>query len=305
MNLKQLTLLKPIVRKTISLFLLQLVFNVNCFSQMSFFIKPSIFIKTDQHRLIDTDFYNPKYLPTSYFTYYNPGIVFIPNLNFGIDVGITIKEKHFLDFGISSESTGIKRAFIFPNDIQNEVDGIGNLYPANISTGWVGGYFMKFNLDYYYRFLKTKNNALAIRFIGGIGLFFNKDITKYDYPVSSYDLYNSSFDQPDKNIYLISHTYEYADIRRVSPYINLGFGFDFATKKKRNLFSIDISYIHNFLYIVTGSHVITLIDNGVKKAINIDEGGRGSGFHFQISRRFQLYPWTPLSKKKHQKVSIL
>lgn len=282
----------------IALFLL--IFNVYCTSQISFFIKPSIFVKTDNHSLLSNTFDNPKYLPTPYFTYYNPGIVFIPNLNFGIDLGVVINEKHFIDFGISSESSGIKSGYILPNHLESENEEIGFYDPSNYVMGWVSDSFMKFDFDYYYQLLKTKSKCFSMRIIGGIGLFFNRYVTKDYYPLSEFDFYNASLNQPDKNIYLLSYTYEFADISRVSPFIKVGFGFDFYTKRNRNILSIDVSYIQNFMYMQTAGHSIILTDNGVKKNIDISVGSRGSGFHFQLSRRFQVYPWIPLSRKKRE-----
>lgn len=272
-------------------------FFTNSYTQIQFYISPSISTKTNEGRLFDNIYHNPKYLPTPYFTYYNPGITYIANLNFGIGVGIIYKYRHFFEFGFSNSNSGNTFGFIVSQPLSDNSININKQFYPTTGTGNFTRYFTKFSIDYNYQFFRSKNKIFSSRLISGIGLFFNKNVKGDNYPIDTYQS-TLNIDDPDKNIFFHSYEYEIADIQRISPNITLGIGFDFYTKKNRNLFSIDFSYTHNFFYMTSITHDITVIDNSIKKNYTIDLGSRGSGFLLKISRRFQLYPWIPLSKKK-------
>lgn len=272
--------------------------SLTSLSQIQLYIKPSISNQTIKGRLLDGYYSNPKYLTTPYFTFYNQGVTFDANLNFGISAGLILKNRHFIEFGVSGATAGVNFGFVLsPKQEEDNPDTVEKKYYPSVASGSFSSNYIKFSLDYSNQFFRTKNKVFASRVVLGIGLFFNRYVKGDNYSSEQHSVF-LPINDPDKNIYFQDYHYEISDIQRVSPNITLGIGFDFFTKNDRNLFSIDVSYVHNFLYMIGSTHDISVLDNGVKRTYTIDIGSRGSGFVFQISRRFQLYPWIPLSKKK-------
>lgn len=274
-------------------------------SQLTFYIAPEIYAKTNTSSL----HINPlnKNLPlgsqynilqNDFFMFTNNRIHFGSEINFGLKAGVRYKKNYF-EIGFSSDHSSISHTTTAP-EMSNLYYSTGDIPIYTYSDfGFIVGSrtYYKFSLDYNRLFWQDKNQVFRLSFGLGSGILFNKYVNKKKnmFDIQTYDL-KVPEGTPDQ--YVSSHILNIYGRNRFTFYLRLNSEISFSTKKGVELFSINISYLRGLNYTQYGQHIYTVYDYGDIREYMIFQFSRGSGFYFQISRKFQLYPWIPLSKKK-------
>lgn len=97
-------------------------------------------------------------------------------------------------------------------------------------------------------------------------------------------------------------------IKGMTTLLGIGIQTDINLKVKNKtfyLFSFNVGYKQGFKRIEVTTQNFKIIDNNEIFSITYYTTNRGSGIYFEVSRRFQIFPWKPLLKKKHQITSDL
>ncbi|RYM34094.1 hypothetical protein ERX46_09040 [Brumimicrobium glaciale] len=287
-NLKKSTLL--------SIFLL---FGITLNAQVAFYLRPTIIAKTNQGKFGSFSgkaSFNT--ITNEHFTFANQPVLFSGYLDIGFNIGIQIKEKHFIELGLSSDYSSIGNNILINStytDFQTGKEYITN----NYSMGTTSIYYPRLSVDYHNNFWSNPKETLRIRSVAGVGVLIGgKSIASNG--GDSPDQPNSPEDYREigPNIFITNEYSTSTNNGGNTAYFKLGFGMDFNTKKDRHLFSLDASYLLSARPVQYEETRIHVLDNGNEVNYLFDQSSRGSGFYFQISRKFQVYPWIPIRKDK-------
>lgn len=275
-------------------------------AQLGFYLKPTFNFKTNQGNFLGKND-NYKEFTNKYFSIYNHKMYMDFNeLNLGINVGVNLNKKHFFEFGVAGDHAGIAvnvKGNTYWKDPESQIEVLrdNSTYTELGSTTYT-----KFSFSYENLIWKSKRDVFQLRFKSGMGLLFNRWTNPKKGIVQIF--YNNAFalGETEPGVYINSHEIKSTAWVRTSLFVDLGFGLDFYTKKRSfYLFSFDVFYLQglgglNNGNMTTQEHRINVIDlnNNTSQIYSYFLASKGSGFYFQISRRFQFYPWIPLSKKK-------
>lgn len=287
-----------------TLFVLFMMLGSTLCSQVSFYLRPTVNMKTNQGNIFGTPGTQPEYktMTNEYFSISTGKMYFDMNqVNLGLHFGVRLKDRHFFELGFSSDNSGIKtQAGVH----QWSIDPYTNSpSPPVVRTGVnhnqveIGSPFTRISFTYNNLVWKNTLKTIQLRSIVGFGSMFNQHVnrkkgifvTQVD-PV--FELNNI-----DSNIFNTEYTITSTSAWRNSLYLNLGLGVDFYSKKKNKyLFSFDIFYLQGTRNVQIGHHRIKINDNGKDVNFLYSFSSRGSGFYFTLSRRLQFYPWRPNKK---------
>lgn len=287
--------------KTISIFLF-LLLGCSLNAQVAFYLRPTVNMKTQQsffgnNRASE----NYSEYSNNYFTFRNDRYFFDRNtINFGLNVGVEYKKKHFFEFGYSIDNSGVAVGVKAQSYMNNFQDTEGLFYNSAGSTySQTGSSFSRISFSYSTVFYKNSNNTFNGRLLGGIGLFHNTSVNRKK---NIYDVnYESHFTngQIAEDVFITEHYSRISNYWRNSFYLNLGVGGDFYTKKKHKyLFSFDLSYLQGTRSIQIDDNFISVKDQGDVLDFHYRVSSRGSGVYFTLSRRFQVYPWKGIKNIK-------
>ncbi len=285
-----------------ALFLLFWMLGITVYAQLSFYVRPTLNMKTQQsffgnNRASE----NYSEYSNNYFTFRNDRYFFDRNtINFGLNAGVEYKKKHFFEFGYSIDNSGVAVGVKAQSYMNNFQDTEGLFYNSAGSTySQTGSSFSRFSLSYSTVFYKNRNNTFNGRLLGGIGLFHNTSVNRKK---NIYDVhYESHFTngQIAEDVFITEHYSRISNYWRNSFYLNLGVGGDFYTKKNHKyLFSFDLSYLQGTRPIQIDDNFISVQDQGDALDFHYRVSSRGSGVYFTLSRRFQVYPWKGNKKIK-------
>jgi len=275
-------------------------------SQVSFYIRPQFNTKTHQAHF---DRYRPSTLKdkrkvrtNEYFSFVNNGMFWDRSINIGISMGVEWKGKHAVELGYLQDRFGVSWAtamnYVSIDTTTNVRHGYES-YIAN-SLGSDPTMVRRISASYANTIWKSKQQIIQLRILMGLGFLQTRgasqtdplDIITYNDPPT----FSEQTPVPDLYMYEVSDRAFYN--RNFSLYANLGIGIDFVSKKKRNLFSVDVFYLHNrhIIYIHTFNYRV--VDKLVTTDYSYTVHSKGSGFYFNLSKKIQLYPWRVGKNKK-------
>lgn len=280
-------------------------------SQLTFYIAPEIYTKTNTSSLHINPFNTSLPSKNQYDIHQNEIFMFTNNrnqfdgeINLGIKAGVKYKKNYF-EIGFTSDHTSISHTTT-SHSISNVINSpdVSPIYTYSNVTYILGSRtYYKFSLDYNRLFWQDKNKVFSLSFGLGTGVLFNKYINKKknEFDIQTYDI---PVPEGTPNQHIKSHILNSYGRNRFAFYLKLNSEVSFSTKKGVELFSINISYLKSLNYTQYNQHIFTVYDYGDIYKYMIFQYSRGSGFYFQISRKFQLYPWKPTFKKKRKETTL-
>ncbi len=279
-----------------SVFLFFYLISGSLYSQISFYIKPIVETKANLsfESTLGTGI-NYKWLENDYFQLKNHQLFTTGNISLGIDVGIIYKQKHYFEIGICGDEAGMKTSLNTYRTFSDPLNG--NFANQQRNIHYFTFQMIRFNFNYQVEIVNTK--FITGRIQTGINLLFNPNVKG---PIHDTYLSPAFGLEPinQENVFVVNKPESfYAYRTRIAPTLSLGIGIDFHSKK-HYLFSLGVNYQQGFIKNVIASHTIPVSVNGNLTNYLLYTESRSSGIIFQISRRFQLYPWRPNKKVKSE-----
>lgn len=282
------------------IFVFLLFFGSAINAQVAFYLRPTILVKTNESQL-GGGLHVPgnNMVSNQHFSFLNNPMFFDGNIDIGINLGIQLNKKHFLELGLSQDHSSIGNSMLIHSTYTDFETGV-DYKTANSSFSTTSPHYGRLSLDYHYNFWSNKNETLRLQSIVGVGMLLNGNGTNE---------YGSSLPEPNSpddyqeiapdvfitNKFTLSRNYA-----KNSTYLKFGLGMDFFTKKDRHLFSLDVTYLYSRRTVQYEENRIHVLDHGVETNYLSSQTSRGSGLYFTLSRKFQVYPWIPLSKSKRE-----
>lgn len=277
-----------------------MVFGQSCFAQTSISIAPIVGGKAytcsygADNRFnqlyseqVNTDVNNP------YFTFRAKKVSFRPEINLGIQLGLSLNDgKHLIGIEWSTDGAGTMSKtthFTSTNTSGFVPQASYNTYGNHTSYFQTGFVYNRLSLRYSWKMTRT-NALMNVYLVPDISLIFGKANSKNWLYENDTVADNSAYFHNDSRLLSTEINSNYWG----TPSILLGLGIraDFKTKKtKKYLFSIDIGYKHGFKTIIGSQETLVIADSGKKFAIINELESTGSGVYFQISRSFKLHTW--------------
>ncbi|WP_159038600.1 hypothetical protein [Brumimicrobium mesophilum] len=258
-------------------------------------------------------------ITNEHFTFVNRSMFLDGHVDLGINAGIQIKEKHFIELGFSSDHSSIGRSLL-TNSIFNDYETGENYTSNTYSHNTVSIHYWRISADYHNNFWKNQKGTIAFRSMSGIGILLNPSgNTNYSgngsanglgllgkddfgFGINNESYGNDEMHQIKPDVFLTDYVSKIEIHRGISPYVKFGLGIDFSTKDDFHLFSFDVSYLLSGRIVQQQESRITVMDNGVETNYRYSQSSIGSGLYFTLSRKFQVYPWLPLKKNKREKI---
>ncbi|RFC55896.1 hypothetical protein DXU93_02870 [Brumimicrobium aurantiacum] len=252
-----------------------------------------------------------------HFTFVNRPMFLDGHIDLGVNVGVQIKEKHFIELGISSDHSSIGRSLLTHSTVIDNETGESYMRDA-YSHNTTSIYYWRISADYHNNFWKNKKETIAFRSMAGIGVLLNPSGNRnysangsasgpgllssddFGFGIINENYGNDEMHQIEPDVFITDYVSEIEIYRGVSPYVKFGLGVDFSTKKDFHLFSFDVSYILNSIVVQQQESKITVMDHGTETNYRYNQSSRSSGLYFTLSRKFQVHPWIPLKRKKDQ-----
>lgn len=72
---------------------------------------------------------------------------------------------------------------------------------------------------------------------------------------------------------------------------------DFYSSHQKYILSFKVQYLQGVMNKHSSNIIYLINDNGTQKSFYYKQYSRGSGIYFELSRRFQIYPWKGRKKK--------
>ena len=284
----------------IQICILLLIGNLN--AQISFYIRPTVNMKTNQGNIFGSWRTSPIYstMTNQYFSITNDKMFFDNGFDLGIQLGLKIRENHFFELGFSGDHAGIKTQASkhewsidpYTTDPSLQIVRRG----GNHNQVSILGPFNRFSFNYNNLFWKNNSKTIQVRGVLGFGTLNSPNVNRKTGTYLTQEIPVFTIGELDSNIYNSQYVITSTRAWRNSFYLNTGLGFDFYTKKKHNyLFSFDLFYLQGTRNIQVDHHRIKINDNGTDVNFLYTFSSRGSGIYFTLSRRLQVYPW---GKKK-------
>lgn len=302
--------------KKSTLLALFLFLGITINAQIAFHVRPTVNMKTNQSSFgtgYQMNTYNS--VTNEHFTFVNRPMFLDGHIDLGINVGIQIKEKHFIEIGISSDHSSIGRSVLIHSNF-NDFETGENYTSNRYSCTTVSPFYGRLSANYHNNFWNNKKGTIGFRSIAGIGFLFtgnsillsgnykllingngNGMLGDDDYGIGTIGD-NNEIQQIAPDVFITDQVSKTETYGGVTGYVKFGLGIDFSTKKDFHLFSFDISYLLSARPVQFQETRITVIDNGVETNYRYNQSSRGSGLYFTLSRRFQFYPWKPIFKDK-------
>lgn len=282
-----------------NLLLMVLISFGNVYSQTKLYIRPALTVKgyvsSADNTLSNFLIFNNKTAKNPYFQVSNQLISSRSICYVGLNLGVNFKNNHSIEIGWSQDGTGSSwRDRMMTWDTTSfGLQTFSNNH--TISKSHI--HYQRLFIEYQFIF-KDYEEKTNLGLTLSSGFLFNPNKKKNTLPPSIiYGSYSSPESQTnlDENISLTFKENEAFAFSRYSFFLALGFFSDVLVKKKY-LFSFSLSYLQSFNYMEYSVHRYMINDNNIEKRLDYTSASRGSGFYLQISRKFQLYPWTKNKK---------
>jgi hypothetical protein len=267
-------------------------------SQVAFYLRPTVNMKTNQGNIWGNLMTNPVYstMTNKYFSIHTGKIFFDDNqIDFGINLGLKYKNKHFFEIGIATDHSGIQTQASF---IPWGIDHYSSNLPI-VKTGGhhnqseIGNPFTRISLSYSNLIWKNKSNSIQLRGLYGLGSMYNHYVNRKKNIYEVGEIPAFTLGEIDSNVFNTEYSITSTSAWRNSLFLNVGIGADFYTKKSNKyLFSFDLFYVQGTRNVQIEHHRIKIEDYNLGKETNFlyTFSSRGSGFYFMLSRRLQIYP---------------
>lgn len=269
---------------------ISLLFTAQITAQNTFYLTPSINTKLSIGSTNWTHYSN-KFPQNEYFEIYNVPLNFSRFIGLGFSLDWKNENNDFM-LGLSwnQDVAGVGARELYLSTNEGDPAQYFNQELLNKSSFFINRFSLNFTkpLIQDHLFLKL-----------GAGFIFSQSGHKNDG-----DIYTTTigFDPflHDTNI-IIGRTYTRTANYRFSLNLSVGLTADINWNEKY-LFTLDIIYTQGFKNITAASYIydVTNLNTGKTEVFSYGIFSRGSGITFQISRRLQIHPWIPLSKKKRQ-----
>ncbi len=287
-----------IMKKIILLFLL---ITEGANAQVSFYVAPVINVKGHYRSNFNKNFYGKTSYENEYFEYQSRRFLF-SSLGLGIKGGINLKNKWLFEFGWSQDETRSGNRS-YTTSFYNY--GFKGYMPSNGGSFYAGVQTNRFHLSAQYKLINPQKfeekKFWIVPYLNfGLGLNLNT----YKTPAYQHMFFEGGFSFIDENI--LMKTDHYLNVgTRTNIHGLFGLSTDFMVRK-RYLFSLSVystfcGRTKTKNYNLSSTTSVIFIDNGIEeKRYSFIEGSRGTGLYFEVSRRFQLYPWRPNKKVKSE-----
>jgi len=278
-------------------------------SQVSFYVRPVCFTKTNKAHF--DEYFDRRHGQISdkritrtneYFTFINHvNYFYIGELNWGFHLGMNWGDKHSVELGYSTDHVAL--AMSTASNVVR-VDTLTNVRYSYESSSYLSlstdpTYMRKISASYAYKTWQNKHKTLQVRTLVGLGFLQTIGASFSDPLIQT--MYS---DPPDPASGLLGDVYMYPVLDRsiknqaFSLFANVGIGLDFVSKKKhRNLFSVEIFYLHSRRIIYSHYFQYRVVDKFVSTDYTYALHSKGSGFYFNLTKKIQLYPWIWGKKK--------
>jgi hypothetical protein len=265
----------------------------NVYSQTILYVKPSIenkiFIGNRSYGIFDPFITKNRPFNNPYIDIWNNKFFTAPVLNLGLSLGLSLKDKHFIELMFSNDAAG--------NRLDMEFLSLGGssefekIYLQSRAYRLGGINYHRFGINYQYKIsdnFKKSNFGIST----GVGLLYNPNVKfpRGPYPIiTEWGTYLDG--TPDKltpNLTFESiETNQYA-VSRWGGFMLLGLYGDLYISKKY-LFSMNIYYLQSLRLMEITTNKLVFEDNGVIKTFTYYSNSRGSGIYLQLSRRINLW----------------
>jgi hypothetical protein len=262
--------------------LIALIHVSSSYGQLKFFITPSFNFKTaiafvDPASLNNTqkNIFENQYFYQPYAVAFNSRVIKHPAFGYGISLGLMNKSgSRFMQLSFHKDVANYKASSFFRPYYDEAHFGYGMTY--------YGIGISRITLNYSFRIFDN-HQFMQPWFSVGAGAFINRnDWTtifpqEWNLPVSSNgDMLLRTYVQPFQE-------------RRINAFVKIGFENDFYWKKKY-LVSLNAFFIQGLGTISRIEYVHEYTINGEFVHSGTGLMSRGSGFYWEVSRRFQVFP---------------
>lgn len=253
-------------------------------AQLSFFVKPSINLKSDVSSSQPFEFSDYSLNPSPFYHYDN---IAVHSLFRGLDLGLTLgavskSKKYIYEVGFCGDETqsGYRLHRFLTNEsfyYQSNVKYIyGRSFPRIFcqSSIRLKEFSTKSNLYLLFGVSISKKHSTVLGTpIGEVG-----ETVKVD---------DKTFLERESALYVMSLN---------NQFIHLGLTSEIHSKKSY-LFDINLFYNHGFKMMSQVITSLTLYDEVNYQKIHYNSYSNGSGIYLQFARKFQVYPLRPNKKK--------
>lgn len=270
------------------------LFTMCTFSQVSFFVGPQISVKGNYGDYKNSTLNEYR---NDYFSYESRNFL-VGSFGYGLHAGVGFRDRLFLDLSWSKDET--RSGNSIQHTTYQDILGKKSFTPSN-NEMYFGIELNRFHLSAQYNLLNRKrfeNRKFVIIPSLIVGMGFN--VSTYKAPTLGV-VKTGNYANIDEVTLL---TYEVSLIanNRMNFNAKLGIGADIVVRNNY-LFTLSVystinmtkNWKSNLSILSTTVTLETAID---KRYYYFNESSKGTGLYFEISRRFQLYPWLPISKNK-------
>lgn len=262
-----------------------LVVQIN--AQLTLYVKPIVdfkaFISSSKHFSFSDYVLNP-----SPYYFYNNKAVYVPDdgsFSLGLNVGLRSKNKKLtLELGFLDDATQSGR-IVYEINTTN-----GSNYFDNSSSLIDGCRFQKVILQNTIK-LKTFKNNTSISAVFGYSYAYRKanqvGLVSFDEGTLSTVDYNTTMLIRNRLIVYKLNNH----------FLNFGISSEIYSKNKY-LLDLTLFYEDGFYEMSSVMTDITITENNLSKKITYSSNSCGSGFHLQISRKFQVLPLVKQKKRE-------
>ncbi|MES2589699.1 MAG: hypothetical protein V4622_12025 [Bacteroidota bacterium] len=284
---------------------LTILFGQNIFAQTTISISPLINYKllicgypTDQMFGIysENQSINPQ---NPYYSFYAKRISHRPSINIGLRVTANLKgDKHVLTAEWSQDEMGTmsKTTALVTSNTFGLPEPAYKTYGNGISYFQNGFVFSRLSLAYGRR-LSKESSLQKFWLLMDYSLARTVD-NKAEWRYENFPENNSVYYY--NNAKWISTEHEAYIYKGIYSMLGIGVKTDFSLKLKQKntyFFTVETHFRQGLKAMGFGSETTTIDDNGEIMAFRNILVSKASGFYFQISRKFQIYPWKSKKSK--------
>lgn len=259
-------------------------------AQVSFFVSPDLYLKMsfNSNSLFHWD--TKTIRVSEYFTYENQNYSLVNPIKLGGSMGVKIKNKHEITFGLHTDGVSDKTYLRFPS-YQQPPGHIGEISKGEIMHKFTNNQ-TRFFLNYKYAFI-YKPNKFSLSIMPSFGLatrpgakgsnsienigsndmltqggLLNKEGVRYNHSITTYD-------SPTSN--------------KVFVY-GIGLNSDFYSKDKY-LFSVSLQFSHARTYLSSAITKMEIVDPNTNDSnrYSFESYQRTSGLYLGFSRKILLF----------------
>lgn len=273
-----------------------LLVGVSLNAQIAFYLRPTIITKTNQSKLGLGWENSPTHntISNEYFSFENKSQFYNSNLDFGINLGVQVKEKHFYELGWSRDHSSILGSILSHSTVKDQQTG--EEFQTEMASSVYNTFkYSRISADYRYNFWSNQKQTIQLQSLVGFGLLMNKNDGLGSSTLTLNPLNSGS--EIGTGVYINENFAKSQTYYRNTMYLKFGLGMDFRAKNNEHLFALDLSYLYGTRDVQYANNKIIVRDNGVDKKYLYTQSSKGSGVYLTLSRRFQVYPWIPLKNK--------